>query len=437
MVPIDKREVTQDQVVQLVRRDVLPQFAAENLRTIVGPVSAFGGGGTANATIQYTLSGPDLDTLTDASERALAQMKKIPGVVDADTSLIAGKPELNVVIDRQMAQQLGVQPSDIAGALRYLVGGDEVTNYNESGEQYEVHVRAAESFRVDPTGISLLTVPSTTLGAVGLDQVVKFEKASGPSSIQRLNRQRQVTLTANVLPGTSEANVTAQLNTIFKGLGLPPQYVGSPAGRSKEQAKAGKAFLTAVGLSLVFMYLILAAQFESWLHPVTILLSLPLTVPFALFSLLVLGQSVNIFSALGILVLFGVVKKNSILQIDHTNQLREKGMNRYDAIIQANRDRLRPILMTTLAFVAGMLPLVLSSGTGAGTNRAIGSVVFGGQTLSLLLTLLATPVAYSLFDDMANYFARTRERVQGFRPLAARRSPAPKAAIKSASKTGE
>ena len=189
-------------------------------------------------------------------------------------------------------------------------------------------------------------------------------------------------------------------------LNMGPEFKTGLLGKSKEMAKAFRAFFLAFVLAFMFVYLCIAAQFESWLHPITILLSLPLTLPFALVSLLIFHQSINIFSLLGILVLFAVVKKNAILQIDHANQLREGGMPKFDAIVQANRDRLRPILMTTVAFVAGMIPTLVSNAEGSAVNKAISGVIVGGQTLSLLLTLLAVPVAYSLFDDLSVQFAR-------------------------------
>jgi HAE1 family hydrophobic/amphiphilic exporter-1 len=246
-------------------------------------------------------------------------------------------------------------------------------------------------------------VPSSKVGWVTLDRVIKAENGTGPSSIDRINRQRQVTLLANTRPGGSAASITAEIDKFVKTLNLPSEYKTGYVGQSKEMGKAGFYFLLAFMLSFIFMYIVLAAQFESFIHPVTILLTLPLSIPFGIFSLLITGQSVNIFSGLGLLLLFGVVKKNAILQIDHTNNLRSQGMNRYDALVQANRDRLRPILMTTLALVAGMIPLVVSSGAGSGTNRSIGVLVVGGQSLCLLLTLLAVPVFYSVFDDMSKY----------------------------------
>src|SRR5262249_39849762 len=294
---------------------------------------------------------------------------------------------------------LGVQVGDAAEALRLLVGGDQVSNYNEGGEQYEVHLRARAENRGTQAAIAALTVPSSRLGSVSLGNVANFSPGLAPSDISRSGRQRQVTVFCNLLPSASQAEVQNAMQAEFAKLNPGISYRGGLAGRSKELGRAGQNFILAFLLSLVFMYLILAAQFESWLHPVTILLSLPLTLPFALLSIIIFRQSLNILSALGLLVLFGVVKKNSILQIDHANQLKEQGLGTREAIIQASRDRLRPILMTTFALVAGMIPLIVSRGIGSSTNHAIGWVVFGGQSFALLLTLVVTPVAYSLFDD--------------------------------------
>jgi HAE1 family hydrophobic/amphiphilic exporter-1 len=405
---VNARALSQPALMARVRDEILPKYAHLGLRTQVSLASEFGGGFEP---INYVISGPDLAVLTRAAEVGEKALRDMPGVVDINSSLISRKPQLGITVDRARAADLGVSVMDAAMALRVLVGGMQVSTYTEGGEQYEVHMRAESAYRRDLEGLSQLTTGSVTLGAVPLEQVVQIDRGVGPSVIDRFNRRRQVTLTANLLPNTDQAGILQQLDSTIRALELPAGYATNFAGAAEAQGEQAAAFMTAFMLSFVFMYLVLAAQFESWTHPITILLSLPLTVPFALLSILLLQGSLNILSQLGILVLFGVVKKNAILQIDHANQLRAQGLDRNTAIVAASRDRLRPILMTTIAFVAGMIPLAISRGVGAETNRAMSSVIIGGQVLSLVLTLVAIPVIYSLFDDLARL--RLMSRVTG------------------------
>ena len=414
MTPIEERSVSQSELMLRVRSEIIGKYLKEmpQLRSSVNPVAAISGGGQRNSDINFVVSGPDLDKLTKYSGDLLAKLKTLPDVVDVDSTLVTGKPELRVVIDRARAGDLGVRIGDIAQSLNTLVAGQKVSTFNAGTDQYDVRVRAIGEFRANAEGLQRMLVPSAKIGWVSLDNLVRIEEGTGPSSIERYNRQRQVMLVANTKPGGSQTAVMAKLTEFAKAENMDSSYKTFLAGRTRELSRTGQYFLLAIILSFVFMYMVLAAQFESFIHPITILLTLPLAIPFGIVSLLVTGQTVNIFSGLGLLLLFGVVKKNAILQIDHTNGLRKQGMERHDAIIQANRDRLRPILMTTIALVAGMTPLVLSSGPGAGTNRSIGVLVVGGQSLCLLLTLLAVPVFYSLFDDLAR--SHIWSRVGGF-----------------------
>ena len=290
---------------------------------------------------------------------------------------------------------------DIAGALRTLVGGEPVSKYREEQEQFDVWLRAQLDDRNDPRAIGDVTIAAPGGELVRLANLAMLSEERGPAQIDHYNRQRKVTLVAN-LDGMPLGTAVDRVQKLIAQLEMPPTYGIVFTGRAKSLGETNSNFLLAFLLSFLFMYMILAAQFESFLHPITILLALPLTLPFALLSLWLLGETLNIYSVLGLFMLFGIVKKNGILQVDYTNTLRAQGIARDAAIVQANHVRLRPILMTTVMLVAGMIPIALGRGPGSASRASMAKVIIGGQTLCLLLTLLMTPVAYSLFDDLAH-----------------------------------
>ena len=349
--------------------------------------------------------GPDTAELVRIGHAMVALARNIPGTTDHGSTTEGAAPEIRLTIDRALAAELGVSHSELGEILR-LTGreGLELGSVRDPLDRLSVShpvilVLAAGSGAPEE-GLRWATARTARGGVVRLGELARASEVGGPSVIRRTNRERQVTVFMNTLPGVSDGAVVEALDRARQSVAFPPGYRAEVIGNAKEMDKAADAFATAIVLSFVFMFLVLAAQFESFRHPLTILVSLPLTVPFALLSLVLGGQSLNLFSGLGMLVLFGIVKKNSILQVDHTLALRRRGLSRADSVIVANRHRLRPILMTTVAFVAGLLPLAVSSGPGSGTNRAIAVGVIGGQTLALALTLLATPVVYTWLDDI-------------------------------------
>ncbi|AMV31091.1 Multidrug resistance protein MdtC [Pirellula sp. SH-Sr6A] len=383
-----------------------------------------------NVDIDFTITGPDAKGLATFSEKVRAAvMSNVDGVVDVDTTLRLDKPEMLVDIDRERAAAMGVSVQEIADTLRVAVGGDDrVSRYRDASvdDAYDVELRLVGVDRQDTDSISQLyvrtnpaavsmisrepnapsTEGSTRVPLTRIENLVNFQFADSQARIDRLDRQRMVAIRANLSQGYALADRINAIKREADAIGVPPGFETRVMGRGRELDRTLGEFRWTFLLSFVFMYIVLAAQFEHLAHPLTILFTLPLSVPFGLISLYWGNETLNVYSALGVLVLFGVVKKAAILQIDCTNALRHKGMDRESAILIANRDRLRPILMTTISFVAGLLPLLIATGPGAEERRSIAVLATGGQTLSLLLTLLAVPVLYSYLDDLDGPFRK-------------------------------
>ena len=377
------------------------------------------GGRETFAPIRAMILGPDMRPIVSLAKQASAEMLRSPVLADVKANLNLNNPEMQVNIDRQLASDLGVRVSDVSSAVRLLMSGeDEISTFKEGSEQYPVTMRLKPEQRDDPSALSRLLVPSSKQGLIRLDSIAKLERGLGPSRIDRFNRQFAVGLYANTAPGHSLGEAAAVTQDIITNIGMPPGYKMAFSGQVKILEETTTNMMLAFGLASIFMYMVLAAQFESLVHPFVILLTLPLSIPFALLSLIATGRSLNLFSALGILLLLGIVKKNGILQIDYMNRLRSEGYSVHDAVIEANRVRLRPILMTTLAIVAGLIPTAIGIGAGASQRSAIAVTIIGGQTLCLLLTLLVVPVGYS-------YVEQARHWIASRRTLKTRTAPAP------------
>ncbi|MEQ1828652.1 MAG: efflux RND transporter permease subunit [Pirellula sp.] len=409
LVELEERRFSQFELMRRIR-GILAEYP--DLRTSVSDVSALGGGPNGdNRIFQISLQGPEIDRLAEYADILKVKLRQLPGLVDVDSTLSMRKPELQVSIDRERSMDLGIPVQTIANTLNVLVGGQIVSSFKDGIEQYDVWLRAERQFREDSKEVLSLAIPSPVAGQIELGSLATIQERQGPSQIDRLNRQRTVTLMAHP-DAVSLNDAVRYANQCVVDMNLPPEYGIVYGGQADMLNETAYYFMVALGLSLTFMFLILAAQFESWLHPISILAGLPVTIPFGLLSLMLFRTSLDLYAMFGLFMLIGIVKKNGILQVDKTNELRRAGIPREAAIIEANFTRLRPILMTTVMLMAAMFPIALGQGPGASARASMAKVIIGGQALSLLLSLVATPVVYSLLDDSKLFLSRKLWRVR-------------------------
>ena len=398
----DRKEKFTQFAIQEQARAILEDYP--DLRASVNDVSAFQGGDRPQ-TFQVNLAGPDLNKLAVYSEQLVAELRKAGGLADVDTTLSLRKPELQVSVDRERASDFGIPVGTIADSLRILVGGRPISRFKDAGEQYDVWLRARPADRDSARNVANLRLPSKNAGLVPLTSMARLTEERGPTEIERMSRERIVTILGNP-EGIQLGEAVSRATAILTKMNLPREYHFVFSGQAKAMAETGKYFLIAFGLSFLFMYLIIAAQFESWTQPVAIMMALPVTIPFGLLSLLLFRSPLDIYAMFGLFMLVGIVKKNGILQVDSTNQLRALGVPRHEAILEANRTRLRPILMTTAMLVAAMIPIALGQGPGAGARASMAKVIIGGQMLSLVLALIVTPVFYVILDQWTSWLRR-------------------------------
>jgi HAE1 family hydrophobic/amphiphilic exporter-1 len=374
--------------------------------THTGLLDAIGG----NKQVEFSLQGPDQKELERLALLALAKVRDIPGLVDLDSSVKPNKPVIGVEVLRDAASDLGLGTAQLASPLRILVAGQTVGNWRAPDDQtYDVNVRLAPEARNSPQDLErlpfMVTAPDGSSRTVRLGQVARVSETTGSNQINRRDMMREVAINANVF-GRAAGEVSADIRKAMDSLNLPPGYRYSFGGSTKNMAESFGYALSALAMAVIFIYMILASQFKSFLQPLALMTSLPLTLIGVVLALMAFRSTLSMFSIIGVIMLMGLVTKNAILLVDFAIRAREDGLERSEALLLAAKVRLRPILMTTLAMIFGMVPLAFALSEGAEQRAPMGQAVIGGVITSSLLTLVVVPVVYCYMDDLAQWLRR-------------------------------
>ncbi|HWU42528.1 MAG TPA: efflux RND transporter permease subunit, partial [Bdellovibrio sp.] len=407
-----KRSMTTTDYKELVRK----KLQAFQNRAIVA-VSDVDAVGSGQKPLNINFTGQNLDELNAYVEKVVAQVKKIPGLVDVDTNFRAGKPEFHVIFDRKRSEALGVSTVTAGAELRNRTEGNEDAIYRENGIDYKIRVRFEEPFRDLRSQFATSFVPNSNNNMIPLPRIARGEETKGYSQINRQNKNRYIQVSANLAKGGALGTASAEIERILKkDLPPPPGVDYKFQGQADDFKDLMANMLMAIVLGVVFIYLVLSSLYESFITPFAILLALPLAMTGAFLGLLIFGKTIDIFSLIGIVLLLGVVAKNSILLVDYTNHLLQEGLERNSALLKACRTRLRPILMTSLALIAGMIPIAIGLNEASAMRTSMGIAIIGGLISSTLLTLVVVPAAFGFIDDFRTWVRKWLAKVSGYQP---------------------
>jgi HAE1 family hydrophobic/amphiphilic exporter-1 len=371
-------------------------------------VGIAGGTGQVAAPVDISLSGASYSVLQPQADELVRRLQTIEGLADVTSSLEIAQPILGIRVNRDLASDLGVSLGQVGDALSPMLGGETVGDWTDpTGRTYDINVRLPEGMRNNAEILGSLPIAAAASGQgmLRLDQVAQIVPSLGASQIDRLDGQRTIKVTAN-LSGVNLGQVLPQVEAAMAAIQLPPGYQMSTGGDQEQLAESGASAGAALLLAVIFIYLVLASQFGSFLQPIAIMFSLPLSLIGVMLGLLIGGSTLNIFSMIGFIMLMGLVVKNAILLVDNANQRRREGMNLFDALVVAGHTRFRPIIMTTLAMIFGMMPLALNIHEGSGQNAPMAHAVIGGLISSTILTLVVVPVALTYIDSFGRFASR-------------------------------